>query len=75
MTTWPARVLVNTAYAFLAEGADAADRAEMVLLSAVDDKARGDLCRNRAELDASLAAPTGHQATAEKALLREIGAA
>lgn len=68
-------MLVNTAYAFLAEGADAADRAEMVLLGVVDDKARGDLCRNRAELDASLTAPTGREAAAEKALLREIGAA
>jgi hypothetical protein len=67
------RLLVNTVYAFLAEKAEADDRAELAMVADVDDKHRKDMCRNRAELDAMLSAPMGRTAEAEKALLRELG--
>lgn len=47
------------------------DRAEMALFPHTDKP--DDLARNRAELDANLLASSGRQASADKALLRELG--
>lgn len=75
MIHWPPRLICNVVYALLAERADAADRAELLLSPDVKDEARRDLGRNREELDAWLAAPTGRQAAGEAALIRELGGA
>lgn len=75
MIHWPARLVVNVVYALLAERAEAADRAELALAPHVSDDARGDMARNREELDAALLRPIGRQAAAEAALMRELGGA
>lgn len=73
MIHWPYPVLLNTVYALLAERADAQDRVELLLSPNVKEDSRADMSRNREELDSWLLAPMGKQATAEKAMLKELG--
>jgi hypothetical protein len=70
------RLLVNTAYAYLAEGFDAADRAArpVYLAKGVEPDKVQDMSE-RAAFDDWLNASIGREAEYEAAVLRELGMA
>jgi hypothetical protein len=72
LISWPMRLVLNAAYAYLAARADDGDRAELGLKPYANEEASRDLCGNREALDQWLNAPLGEQAAQEHAVLEYL---
>ena len=75
MIHWPLASVLNVTYAYLVESAERKDQTELLLSPSVKENSRGDLGRNREQLDAWLVSASGRLAAAEKTMMKELGGA